>query len=323
MKKIYSLMIVLLIVGSSFAQIKKVTVTKTATAPEMDGVIEDVWTAAPTQAMDRTLLAEVPSVGASTWQALYDDDNFYVVVNALDDNHYPAWASGGNAWEYDKPEIYWDVNPVLVTDPGVGPATASSGHYQLSPGFLEDGYDVAHTDAATTQSPGGTYAYSLVGEGYVYEMAVPWANFKDLDGNVLDVATAESRLIGFDVCIIDQDKDVTTARQRAMWCQDGKQGVADEAWNNMNDAGQMTIKGDGIQSMKNSTVSVYPNPATNFVTISADFNRVTISNILGQQIRNTSVKSTTINVSDLSKGVYVIKAFKNDKYVGTAKVTKN
>jgi hypothetical protein len=124
---------------------------------------------------------------------------------------------------------------------GVGPATASSGHYQLSPGFTEDGYDVPHTDDATSQSPGGSYAYSLVGEGYVYEMAIPWGNFHDLNGSPIDRAIASSRPIGFDVCIIDQDKNVTTARQRAVWCQDGKSGVADEAWNNMDGAGTISI----------------------------------------------------------------------------------
>jgi hypothetical protein len=87
MKKFYSLLIALLFIGSSFAQTKTVFVYFTATAPEMDGIIEDVWAAAPTQAIDRTLMDEAPTIGASTWQALYDNDNFYIVVNCLDDNH--------------------------------------------------------------------------------------------------------------------------------------------------------------------------------------------------------------------------------------------
>jgi len=323
MKKIYSLMIGLLIVGSSFAQTLTAVINPTATPPEMDGVVEEVWDAAPVQAIAKTFMTEVPTIGASTWQALYDNDNFYVVVTVPDDNHYPAWMSGGNAWEYDKPEVYWDVNEVLVGDAPVGVATAGTGHYQLSPGFADGMYDTKQTGAATTQSPGGDYAYSLVGEGYVYEMAIPWGNFLDLNGTALDVVTAKSRPMGFDVCVIDQDKDVTTARQRGNWMMDGKSGVANEAWNDMDGAGTITLNPGAANTMKISSMSVYPNPAVDNVTINANFNRVSISNILGQQIRNTNVTSRTINISDLSKGVYVIKAYKNEKYVGTAKVTKN
>jgi hypothetical protein len=321
MKKIYSLMIGLLLVGGAFAATKSAVIKFATVAPEMDGFAEEAWDIAVPEAIDQFLYTETPTVTA-TWQALYDEDNFYVVVSVNDDDHYPAWASGGNAWEFDKPEVYWDVNEVLLD--GGGPVTASSGHYQLSPGMTEDGYDAVQTAAATTQSPGGSYSYSQVGEGYVYEMAVPWANFLDKNAVVETAAIAKTRAMGFDVCVIDQDEGVTTARQRKTWAQDGKTPVADESWNNMDGAGTITFEGgNGVNTLKTRTMSVYPNPAIDNVTINADFNRVAISNILGQQIKSFAVTSKTVNVSDLSKGVYVIKAYKNDKYVGTAKVTKN
>jgi hypothetical protein len=152
MKKIYSLLIGLLLVGGAFAATKSAFIRFAVVTPEIDGFVEEAWNIAVPEAIDQNLYTETPTVTA-TWQALYDADNFYVVVTVLDDDHFPAWASGGNSWEYDKPEVYWDVNEVL-TDGG-GPMIASSGHYQLSPGFAEDMYDAVQNAAATTQSPGG------------------------------------------------------------------------------------------------------------------------------------------------------------------------
>jgi hypothetical protein len=323
MKKIYSLLIGLLVVGGAFAQGKTAIINQTATPIVIDGQIEDTWAAsASVEKVAVNFKTEVPTLGNSTWQGLYDDTYFYVVVFADDDNHYPAWKAGSTeTWTYDKPEVYWDVNEVLAD--GVGAGTSNTGHYQLAAGFLEDSYDTEITVAQTAagnQNPGGTYAYSLIGEGYVYEHAVPWASFTDKDGNPTGPAVIGTRAIGFDVTIIDQDDGVTTARQRANWCNAG--GV-DEAWNNMDDAGQVTLHPLSSKTYANSTMSVYPNPVIDNVTINANFNKVVISNILGQQVKSALVSSKTVNVSDLSKGVYVIKAYNNQNLVGTAKITKN
>jgi hypothetical protein len=104
-----------------------------------------------------------------------------------------------------------------------------------------------------------------------------------------------------------QDEGVTTVRQRANW---NNAGAVDEAWNNMDDAGRVTLAPVSAKNYKNRTMSVYPNPAIDNVTINADFNKVVISNILGQEVKSIAASSKVINISDLSKGVYVIKAYK-------------
>jgi hypothetical protein len=317
MKKIYSLLIVLLFVGSAFAQGKTAVIKHTATAPEIDGFIEDTWEPFVAQPVDVNYKTEVPTIGSSTWQALYDDANFYVVVFADDDNHWPKWKSGGaNEYEYDKCEVYWDVNAVL--EDGVGAGTNTSGHYQLAPGFLDGSYDMAITVAQTAvgdRNPGGTYAYSLVGDGYIYEMAVPMASFTDKDGNP---AVIKGATWGFDVTIIDQDEGITTARQRNNW---SNAGAKDENWGNMDDAGHITFEPVGVNTLKIRNMSVSSRNGN--LSINADFNKVVISNILGQQVKSSLTNSKTVNISDLSKGVYVVKAYKNNAYVGTAKFTQN
>jgi len=312
MKKIYSLLIVLLFVGSTFAE-KTATVKWTNTAPEIDGFIEATWDAATPQAIDVAFRTEVATVTA-TWQMLWDADNDYVVVSCEDDNHWPGWEAGGDSWLYDKPEFYWDVNAVRLDGGGAG---NSAGHWQLADGFTDGMYDTPITKAAGASiNPGGTYAYSLVGEGYVYEVAEPWANLKDNAGAAF--VAAKGATFGFEITCIDQDEGITTARQRMNWA---TAGVIDEAWNNMDEVGVVTLDKGAVNSLKNPTVNVFPNPATSEVSINAD--RVSISNILGQQIKTVAVTNNKLNISDLSKGVYVFKAYKNDKYIGTAKVTKN
>jgi len=79
-------------------------------------------------------------------------------------------------------------------------------------------------------------------------------------------------------------------------------------------------------------VSIFPNPATdkltivianNDVTLSLSKGQIEISNIQGQIIRtfNTTEKQTSIDVSDLAGGVYIIKA-KTEKGVAVKKFVK-
>jgi hypothetical protein len=223
-----------------------VDVNYTAVTPEIDGFAEGVWNTVTPIAISKKLFVENPTVTA-TWQALWDYNNIYVLVNVLDDDHYPAWASAGNPWEYDRPEIYFDVNPVLVD--GYGAVTAATGHYQLSPGFSDAEYDKHLTTTGTSQTPVASFAYSLEGENYTYEMAVQISSMETGARTPLNASIASSRLIGFDVTIADQDKGITTSRQRAVWMQDGKSGVADESWNNMDGAGTIKLIGGNLSHL--------------------------------------------------------------------------
>jgi hypothetical protein len=254
MKKIVFLLLILGFAINLFAQ-KTAFVKYTPTPPEIDGFIEESWDRANMEAINVPFKTEVATIGNSTWQALYDNDNFYCVVFVEDDNHWPGWEAGGNSWEYDKPEFYWDVNEVLKD--GVGAGTSNSGHYQLAPGFADGSYDMPITQAQSAPgnlNPGGTWAYSLIGEGYVYEIAVPLANLTDKDGNPLKI----NREIGFDITIIDQDEGITTARQRMNW---NNAGAIDECWNNMDDA--------GIIQIGQSCCEPYTAVLTNSITLSA------------------------------------------------------
>ena len=60
-----------------------------------------------------------------------------------------------------------------------------------------------------------------------------------------------------------------------------------------------------------SSIKVYPNPFTNSIELAnaADVKRVTITNLLGQQIKDvvySKSEKITIPTSDLAKGIYLI-----------------
>ena len=327
MRKVYILFISLLFAaGAAFAQKANVDVAKTGTAPVIDGIEEEIWDAVDPIVMDNPLGAEAPTVTAY-WKALWDNEHIYVFINVEDDDYHPGWEAGGNGWEYDKPEIYFDVNDVLVDGPG--PGTASSGHFQWSPDPTDGGQDTPTETAGTTQAPGGWYCYVLTGENWAYEFGVDISTLVNVDAVAMDcdIILALPEKIGFDVTTIDQDEGITTARQRWVW-QSGD-GSEPEAWNSMDLSGTITLVGtceaiSNINSVKTVNVSVQPNPVTDFLTINADFDKVVINNILGQEISSMNqVKTNKLDVGYLSKGVYIIKVYKGERYIGAAKITKN
>lgn len=315
MKKIYLFLIAMVMVAGVFAQVN-INIEGTDTPPEIDGIIDEVWDAVEPNAVEQNFGEELPTVTAY-FKILWDNENYYVVLEVEDDDHWPSWVSGGNNWEWDKPEIYFDVNEVLIDGGGAG--TADNGHWQQALAMEEAGYDVPQELPVAGIDPGGVVAYSLTGENYVYEWMIPFANMADIDGTIQDIDNMLGRPIGFDCTVIDQDEGITTARQRAVW-----QATVEECWNSMDESGTITMVGNkvGAKNLPVASMNVYPNPVQDVLSINGTYNKVVISNIIGQEVMSIET-SSSVNVSDLSKGVYVVKAYNNGELEGTAKITKN
>ena len=82
-----------------------------------------------------------------------------------------------------------------------------------------------------------------------------------------------------------------------------------------------------ITSVNDNSVTVYPNPATSFVTFSIDLEKVghiTINNIIGKEVRK--VNATTdgkYDVSDLRNGLYIIRLFdRNEELIKALRLNK-
>lgn len=75
---------------------------------------------------------------------------------------------------------------------------------------------------------------------------------------------------------------------------------------------EFTTIGDGLVEFANSTLKVYPNPASDFINITSELNgeaEVNILDMTGRCVKNVVINdmsNATINISDLDKGVYFI-----------------
>ncbi|MCB8998789.1 MAG: Ig-like domain-containing protein [Bacteroidales bacterium] len=213
-----------------------VFITKTVTPPTIDGSIDALWTSVPKNNLDIPYLSQHPSLGptgTSYWQALWNDNGIFVIIVINDDVFYPYYAvvPPGNSWEYDKPEFYFDVNPVLKD--GLGPSTAPNGHILVAPDFIE-----SQINGTTVNEPdGGKHAFKVSNPAYVAEYFVPFARLLDKNNNIVN----KTQKIGFDVTVSDRDAE-TPFRQRAVWT---NYGLHAESWVNMDDCGTITLVGDG------------------------------------------------------------------------------
>ena len=235
MRKLFTLVLGVLFVAGAFAQNPEAVIKKTDVKPVIDGVFDDVWATTDSQAIARPYAGTTPTLGEpgqTYWKALWDADGYYLIVNVTDDEYFPNYVNGsGNPWDFDKPEVYFDVNYVLRD--GAGPSAGGSGHYQFAPDMTlakEDGL-------LTTESDGRQHAFKVDKPNYVAEYFVPWTWLKDKEG----VGVDKTGQIGFDVMINDNDPG-TMARHRAIWGADNTQGTG-EAWVNMDESGIITLDG--------------------------------------------------------------------------------
>jgi hypothetical protein len=78
-----------------------------------------------------------------------------------------------------------------------------------------------------------------------------------------------------------------------------------------------------IEEMIINPTVFYPNPAGNFITldISMDkFDEIAIYSLHGQELRRFSSGSSTINISSLAEGIYIISIFKDKEWILSQKL---
>ena len=75
--------------------------------------------------------------------------------------------------------------------------------------------------------------------------------------------------------------------------------------------------------IENADIVIYPNPATDFVTIKGkSLVSYKIINAVGQTVQNDNINNDEINISDLRKGVYIIEVLHGDQKSFKTKMVK-
>jgi len=253
-RKIFTLLLSACFVTMAMAQAPNIVIKKAKVAPELDGVVDDVWADASKQNIDKPFQAETPTLGESgttTWQALWNDDGIFLLLQVNDDEFYPGYMNNDAAtdWKYDKPEIYFDCNAVKVDGIGGG---GGKGHYQFAPGFLENELDgTLHDDGA-----GVLHASKVSNPTYKAEYFFPFSKLLNSDGGDVDLTLP----IGFDVTIIDGESAAPGVRQRAVWTNTGltapEGGAINESYNSMDACGTIQLTSADALIMKASVAPV-------------------------------------------------------------------
>ena len=223
------------------AVVKRATV-----APVIDGNIDEVWATANKYNINVPFKEETPTLGeegTTTWKALWNDDGIFVLVEVNDDVWSPAFdgTTPSQGWMYDKPEVYFDVNYEKKDGNGTkGDGSGNgNGHYQFAPAPIMD--ELSGDMSSEVGSNGATYSFKLIFPSYFVEYFIPFSKLLDKDG----IAVDRNGEIGFDVTIIDDDVR-EPVRNRMNWA---NAGALDESWNNMDDAGIITLEGSSPSVM--------------------------------------------------------------------------
>jgi sugar lactone lactonase YvrE len=180
-------------------------IPETATPPTIDGTIDSIWSTAAARPTSNVILGSVSNDAdlSSQWQAMWDANNLYILVDVNDDAHYNDSAYD-TPWEDDAVELYIDA------DSSMGSAYDSH-DYELV--FRWNDPDI-HTGMYSAKNiTGMTFAIVNRTGGHIFEAKLPWAS--------MGVAPGTGSQFGLDVHLCDDD--------------DGGSREAKEAWQATND----------------------------------------------------------------------------------------
>jgi hypothetical protein len=259
-------------------------INKASSAPVIDGTVDAVWGTANSYNIDQAVAGTTPTLGASgttTWKGLWNDNGIYVLLQINDNVYFPAYsgANPGNVWEYDKPEIYYDVNSVLAD--GKGPADINSGHIQIAPDLIAANIN----GTMVTDYLGVTNAFKVTNPNYTAEYFIPFSRLLDKNG----IQVAKTAVMGFDVSVIDRDSE-GGFRQRAVWTNFGRNT---ESWSNMDDCGTILLVGSGANVL---VTEVTVTSAGNATTITSEAGTMQMgATILPVDATNKTVTWTVTN----------------------------
>jgi len=319
MKRIFTLLLSFLAVTITMAQNQEGVFKKASSAPAIDGVVDAVWAESNVYNIERVVGTNTPTIGApgeSVWKGLWNEDGVYILLDIKDDAFFPNYVNGGgNDYDFDKLEIYFDVNYLLAD--GLGPEEGK-GHYQIAPGFKLDQND----GRLLSGGEGVQYALKVDGSHYIAEYFVAFSKLLDSEGVQVD----KLNTIGFDVTVIDRDPG-QTARNQAVWSNTGEAG---ESWGNMDGAGHVTFEGAVANilaetiSIENTDLTISTDKGTLQLVAKVGPEATTIKTVRWIMVDGTAQATISPSglVSAFSNGTLIVKAATTDgSYLETEPVT--
>jgi len=185
--------------------------------PVIDGAIDPVWSLATKQFMTITIVGSAPTDPADcsgSWQALYDSQYLYVLIDVNDSKLYNDTALA-NSWQDDSVEFYVDSNNSKGGSTDENDFQYRFGWNVQSPNA--DLYEYFHRPGSLV---GVEYMMGQKGDGYRLEIRIPWSTILGKPGAPV------GRLIGVDCFINDDDTGGDTRESQVAW-----HATAGSGWN--------------------------------------------------------------------------------------------
>jgi hypothetical protein len=279
----------------------------------IDGNLEEsIWSDLPMIQIAQVYKGESidgPTDCSGYFQIAWNDDGLYVAVSVTDDSTNVSGPQGPD-WAWDMVEMYFNMNVGNLKD-GSGAGGADNGLHQIAGHAIDGIYNWGSSSS---------YAYKTDGSNYIKETFASWSDLVNSEAEI--VSPANNLELGFDVYIIDNDRDSAAMdrnfRDRLVWA---NWGDLDENWGNMNDAGVIKLSTQEIVNeyiissivteklSSSGNAIVYPNPARDVLYLRNVSENVvaTIFSIDGKILMQSKVGATSMNISSLHKGIYLIR----------------
>lgn len=330
-KKIFTLLVLTMcIVGVSFSQHVGDTVSavKTTVAPEIDGVIDDVWEGVEEISIEYWGQDEdgfdnpVPDSYdfEAKFKMMWDDEYIYFLGLTTDDvlSEMDKLAEvSAPAWEIDAWEVYWaptntqldDMTEMTQVRMGYANATTENATSGVVNGWSEGGFVLNDfVTAARAESD----------DGWVVEARFSLAELALSVSS--DTEFVEGSFIGINVMASDNDEEVGR-KHIGNW-------IEDAAWNQADTLGVVLLSSTAAVGVNNAAsnteLKVYPNPANNFLNITSisKIDRVEVINSIGIIVINACDFKQQIDISELNDGVYFVKTHAENEIIGVQKFVK-
>ncbi|MEN8156844.1 MAG: sugar-binding protein [Bacteroidota bacterium] len=261
-------------------------IMQTATAPVIDGTIDDLWSSVEFREISNTTDGLMDSAFAAEFKTIWDATNLYMLVEVKDVELKNINTPSGLAQDQnDYIDLYLDTDmkfpyfyinpfgdgPGAWVDPALGGWNGSWWNYYdttdfqikflRDADFLEIGGQ--HPDNSVDAAASGiTYAQAEVTGGWLLEVSIPWAN---MDPNFVP---GHDTPFGLEVVVGDADAD-TARNGRNSWFE-----TVDRAWEQpllwataiLSDGGKVTTR---VLSLENDLLS------TTIGVIDAENNAIT------------------------------------------------
>jgi len=165
-----------------------------------------IWANAPANPINQTTTGS-GAVSGSTWQAMFDATNLYVLINLNDGTNNSSCSQAGNSFNYDGVDVLLNGDNSHNT---FGGGISGQNTYNRSC----SGSNGAPTAGGGTES-NSTYSTVVNGtSAYTEYITIPWANVPAMQHLTSSQITALST-IGFDVDYNDDQTGTTRANQQA------------------------------------------------------------------------------------------------------------